>query len=130
MARIDQNQGHGRPLARVTNFQIARQHFERSKALYASALIGKKAYEAPLDQIRLLIARLEGMDDDLADDSMRLKAEIVKKQAQLRLAEAQRTTTAKAAAWTKLMAEKNPVSKGDLSKAEVEDTVALAQIEV
>ncbi len=66
--------------------QIARQHFERSKVLYAAAAIGKEAYEAPLDQIRLLIARLEGMDDDLVDEIERFKLEVVKKEAEVKLA--------------------------------------------
>jgi hypothetical protein len=110
--------------------QIARQHFERIKALYASHAISKAEYEAPLDELRLLIARLEGMDDDLADDSLRLKVEIVKKQAQLTLAEAQRKTTADAVAWNKRMEERKMVGKSGVSKAEVDDTVALAQIEV
>ncbi len=110
--------------------QIARLHFERSKTLYAAAAIGKEQYEAPLDQIRLLIARLEGMDDDLADELERLKVEIVKKKAQLTLAETQRATTAKAAAWTKKLAEQKAVSLSEASKAEAEDTAALAHIEV
>jgi chromosome segregation ATPase len=110
--------------------QIARQHFERNKTLYAAAAIGKEQYEAHLDQIRLLIARLEGMDDDFADELERLKVEIVKKQAQLKLAEAQRSTTAKAAAWSKQLAEQNVASRSDASKAEAEDTVALARVEV
>ena len=110
--------------------QIARHHFERSKTLYAAAAIGKEQYEAPLDQIRLLIARLEGMDDDLADDLERLKIEIVKKQPQLKMAETQRTTTANTVAWSKKLAEQNAVSKSELSKAEAEDTAALAHIEV
>jgi len=110
--------------------QIARQHFERSKTLYAAAAIGKEAYEAPLDQIRLLIARLEGMDEDFADELERFKVEIGKKQAQLKLAEAQRTTTVEALTWKKQLVERNLVSKGDVSKTEAEDTVALARIEV
>jgi hypothetical protein len=101
--------------------QIARQHFERSKALYAAAAIGKEAYEAPLDQIRLLIARLEGMDDDLADELERLKVEIVRKQALLKLAEA---------ASIKSMNERKMVSKGGVSKGEAEDTAALLRIDV
>jgi len=110
--------------------QIARQHFERSKTLYAAAAIGKEQYEAPLDQIRLLIARLEGMDDDLADELDRLKVEIVKKQAQLKQAEAQRTTTAERAALTKRMERQKMVSKSEVSNAEAEDTAALARVEV
>ena len=70
------------------------------------------------------------MDDDLADDLERLKIEVVKKQAQLKVAETQRTTTAKTATWTKKLAEQNTVSKSELSKAEAEDTAALAHIEV
>jgi RNA polymerase sigma factor (sigma-70 family) len=110
--------------------QIARQHHERTKTLYASNAISREQYEAPLDQIRLLIARLEGMDEDFADDLLRLKLEIVKKRAQLRIAEAQRSTTADKVAWTKRMEEKKMVSKSETSKAEAEDTAALARIEV
>jgi len=110
--------------------QIARQHFERSKTLYAAAAIGKEQYEAPLDQIRLLVARLEGMDDDLADEFARLKVEVVKKTAQLNLAKAQRSTTAKALEWKKQMVEKKLVSQEEVSKAEAEDTAAQAQVQV
>ncbi len=110
--------------------QIARLHFERSKTLYAAAAIGKEQYEAPLDQIRLLIARLEGMNDDLAEELDRLKVELVKKQAQLSQAEAQRKTTAVEMESVKALLERKAVSKAEMSKTAAEDTAALARIEV
>jgi chromosome segregation ATPase len=110
--------------------QIARQHFERSKALYAAAAIGKEQYEAPLDQIRLLIARLEGMDEDLGDELDRLRIEHVKQQAQLKGAEAKRSKTAEAVGQTKSLKERKMVSQAELSSVEAEDMAALAQVDV
>ncbi len=114
----------------AAQIQIARQHFERNKALYAAAAIARQEYDEPLNQIRILVARLQGMDEDLADELERLKVEVVKKQAQLKLAEVQRTATAETAAWNRQMVERKMVSKGDLSKAEAEDAAAAARIEV
>ncbi len=110
--------------------QIARLHFERSKTLYAAAAIGKEQYEAPLDQIRLLVARLEGMDDDLTEELARLKVEVVKKTAQLNLVKAQRSTTAQAVELNKRLEERKVISKSEVSKAEAEDAAAQAQVEV
>jgi RNA polymerase sigma factor (sigma-70 family) len=110
--------------------QIARLHFERCKPLYAAASIGKEAYEAPLDQIRLLIARLEGIAEDFADQDSLLKVEMVKKHAELKLVEAQRVKTVQAVAEAKKLEERKMVSQSQVSKAEAEDTAALARIEV
>ncbi len=112
--------------------QIARQHFERNKALYAAAAIGKQAYDEPLDQIRVLIARLEGMGEDYADEIERLKVEIHKKQAELKLAEGEHQAAAANVSIQTRLNQRKPgmIAQEDLIKGEAESASTSARVQV
>ncbi len=96
---------------------IAVAHFRRSKQLLDVGAIDREAYQKCLDDIRLLMAKLQGMGEDLSDELVRLKIELLKKQAELKLADSQRASTARTAASTKKMAEKKVVSPDEAAHA-------------
>jgi SMC interacting uncharacterized protein involved in chromosome segregation len=112
--------------------QIARDQFRRLKKLLDVGAVDHEKYRAPLDQIRLLIARLEGMDDDFADELERLKVEIVKKEAELKLAEAQRGVTAANMALYARLNNRKPgmVAAEEVAKDESEHASTSAKVQV
>ena len=56
--------------------QVARQQYDRNRSLYRSGALPKAEYDAPVEQYTLLIGRLEGMHDELAEEVELLKLEV------------------------------------------------------
>jgi RNA polymerase sigma factor (sigma-70 family) len=112
--------------------KIAIGQFERNKALFGQGMLGKDSFETSLGQIRLLLGRLEGWDDDLADEAERLKLEDLKKQAEIKVAMAQRNAmSAIVARNTRLNdRKKGMVSTEDIAKADSDDAAAQANVQV
>jgi hypothetical protein len=95
-------------------------------------VIPKQQFDASLDEIRLLVGRLRGHDDALADEQERLIVERMKKQAEIKVAEAQHEVSSAIVARNQRLNERKPgmVAQEDVVKAKSEASMASAQIEV
>jgi hypothetical protein len=111
---------------------IAIHRYERNAATFRQGVIPKQQFDASLDEIRLLVGRLRGYDDALMDEQERLSVERMKKQAEIKVAEAQHEVSSVIVARNKRLNERKPgmVSEDDVVKAKSEASMASAQIEV
>lgn len=73
----------------AAQLQIAIRRRERLMVMFKQGLVDRDQLEFSTDEIRLLEGRLRGMEDDLADEQDLLKAERARKQAELKLVQAQ-----------------------------------------
>jgi RNA polymerase sigma factor (sigma-70 family) len=112
--------------------KIAIGQFERNKALFGQGMLGRDSFETSLGQIRLLLGRLEGWDDDLADESERLKLEHLKKKAEIKVAMAQRNAMSAIVARNTHLNDrkKGMVSTEDIAKADSDEAAAQANVQV
>jgi hypothetical protein len=112
--------------------KVAAGQFERNKALFGQGMLGRDSFETSLGQIRLLLGRLEGWDEDLAEEAERLKLEHLKKKAEIKAAMAVRTgTSAIVARNTRLNdRKKGMISTEDIAKADSDDAAAQANVQV
>jgi hypothetical protein len=112
--------------------KIAIGQFERNKALFGQGMLGRDSFETSLGQIRLLLGRLEGWDDDLADEAERLKLEHLKKKAEIKVAMAQRSAMSAIVARNTHLNDrkKGMVSTEDIAKADSDDAAAQANVQV
>ena len=112
--------------------KIALLQYERNKSLFQSGVIPKEKFDEPVEQLRLILGRLEGWDDELAEDSELLKLEMMKKNAEIQVAEAQLMGTSASVARNKRINErkKGIVSEEDVAKANSEDAAASASVQV
>jgi RNA polymerase sigma factor (sigma-70 family) len=111
---------------------IARIDLERNETLFKSGLVGKERCEASLGQIRVLLGRLEGWDEELAEEAERLKVEADKGKAALNVGRAQAEITQTIVARNSRLNERKPgmVSSEEVAKAEAENKRAAANVEL
>lgn len=112
--------------------QNATLQFERNKALFRSGAMAKEQYDAPLEQIRILLGRLEDWDNEMAEETARLNVETVRREAELKLAEAQRGRTAAIVALNTRLNERKPgmIAAEELAKDESADASSSANVQV
>ncbi|MGC8640590.1 MAG: hypothetical protein ACP5XB_12010, partial [Isosphaeraceae bacterium] len=112
--------------------RIALAQFERNKAVFQSGVIGKEKYDEPVEQLRLLLGRLDGWDDELAEGSERLEIEKMKKNAEVKMAEAQLAGTSATVARIKRLNERNKgtVASEEWVRADSDHAAASANVEV
>jgi multidrug resistance efflux pump len=101
---------------------MARIDLERNETLFKSGVVGRDQCDKSLGQIRVLIGRLEGWDEELVEEVERLKLEEAKKQAAVQLAEAQFEVSMAVVARNKRLNERKPgmVAPEEVAKAEAE----------
>jgi hypothetical protein len=102
--------------------QNARLQCERNKTLFNSGVIGKDQYESALGQLRVLVGRLEGWDEELVEESERMKIEGAKKEAELSYAHAQEEVARSVVARNSRLNERKPgmVAAEEVNKNEAE----------
>jgi RNA polymerase sigma factor (sigma-70 family) len=112
--------------------QVAQLQLERNKTLFSNGIVGRDQLESSLGQIRVLVGRLEGWDEDLAEEDARLRVEVAKKQADVNVALAQTEITQSIVARNSRLNQRKPgmVSQEDVAKAEAEHKGAEATVEL
>lgn len=111
--------------------RIALAQFERNKALFQSAVIGREQRDEPLDQLRLLLGRLEGWEEEMTEELERLKIERAWKEAELKVAEARHEGTSAVVARTTRVNNrlKGVAAAEDVSVANAENAAALGNVQ-
>ncbi len=111
---------------------VAIRRYQRASQLLEKKSISREEYEAALDEVRLLVARLKGLREELNEEIDRATIELRKKQAEVKLAEARQKATAVLVARNARLNErkKGIVSQEDVAKDESVDAANVAQIEV
>jgi RNA polymerase sigma factor (sigma-70 family) len=101
---------------------MTRIDLERNETLFKSGVVGKDQCDRSLGQIRVLIGRLEGWDEELADEAERLIVEAARKKAEVQVAEAQIQVAEVVVARNKRLNERKPgmVSQEEVAKGEAE----------
>jgi hypothetical protein len=108
------------------------RRYQRAALLFQNHSISEEEYESYLDQVRLLVGRLKGLREELNEEIDRSNLELIKKRAELKMAEARQKSTAVLVARNARLNErkKGAVSQEDVAKDESHDLANMAQIEV
>jgi RNA polymerase sigma factor (sigma-70 family) len=111
---------------------VSMHRYNRTKALVEQRIASKDSFEAAVDNVRLIIGRLRGYYDDLMEEFERLKIEVGRKEAEVKVAEGHRGATEAIVARNKRLNERKPgmVSPEDVTKGESEDAASSAEIAV
>jgi hypothetical protein len=111
---------------------VAMHRYNRTKGLVEQRIASKDSLEATVDIVRLIIGRLRGYYDDLMEESERLKIEIGRKEAEVKVAEGHRGATEAVVSRNKRLNERKPgmVSREDVAHGESEDAASTAEIAV
>jgi RNA polymerase sigma factor (sigma-70 family) len=111
---------------------VAIRRSQRASRLLEKKAISREEYETLLDDIRLLVGRLKGLIDDLSDEIERSSVELLRKQEEIRVAEAREAATAAVVKRNARLNERKPgmVAPEEVAKAEAETHMNAAQITV
>ena len=111
---------------------VAIRRCQRTSRLLEKKMISAAEYDSVLDEVRLLVAKLKGLIDELTDEIERSNVELLRKQAELQVAEAHQAATAAIVKRNARLNERKPgmVATEDVTKAEAEDAATVAQITV
>jgi RNA polymerase sigma factor (sigma-70 family) len=114
------------------DLRLAIKNYERTRALRQQASVSQADLDADMGRVQHLIAILEGLRDDLSDESARLQLEKMKKQAELDQAVAHREGNATKVARHKQLNDRKPgmVAASDVEGAEAELREAGAGVEI
>jgi RNA polymerase sigma factor (sigma-70 family) len=113
----------------LTQLRIAQRKFERTKQLFQQGVVGKDQYESALDEVRLAVARLRGLSDELSDESEILGLQDRRKRAEVKQAEEERGSTQAFAERQKKLYQAANVPFAEVEKARSEDSAAAARVE-
>ncbi|MFO0890842.1 MAG: hypothetical protein U0790_17060 [Isosphaeraceae bacterium] len=112
--------------------QIAQRKVRRNRQLLERGVISQGEAEVPLDEVRLLIARLRGMNEELTEQAQQAEANLSRLIAELERARARIAVAASITARnTRLNSRKSGmVSPEEVAKAEAEERAARADANV
>ncbi|QEH36770.1 ECF RNA polymerase sigma factor SigW [Aquisphaera giovannonii] len=109
---------------------IALTELARSSQLYRQGALSQKEFRAPAEQVQLLIGRLRGIQDELAEEAERQTIEIQKAEAELQVATAEQKAADGAATRFRRLKERGEISSGEHDKAESELSATTARVAV
>jgi RNA polymerase sigma factor (sigma-70 family) len=97
--------------------------------MFSQGIVGRDQLESSADEIRLLDARLRGLDEALAEERDLLKVERVRKQSELSVAQAQAELASKTLTGSANLFRNNAISREEMAKCETEAKIAPAQVD-
>jgi RNA polymerase sigma factor (sigma-70 family) len=112
--------------------ELALVDYDRSAKLFKVSSISAQEWNQARGKVLLVVARLEGLDDDITDELELLDLEIKRKTAELERATAQKEVALSVAARNRRLNDRKPgiVDEFSVAKAEAELKISIADLEI